>query len=191
MSRIGQQPIPVPEAVEMEAAGNHLKFKGKLGELEHRLPDELEAEYLPDRNLVEVRRKGNGRRARSLHGLHRTLIANKIEGVSQGFSKALEIYGTGYSVNLRGKTLVLQVGFCHEVTFEPPESITVEIEQNAAQLDRPARFVVKGIDKELVGHFAASVRAVRPPEPYKGKGIRYQGEYVRRKQGKAFTGLER
>lgn len=126
-----------------------------------------------------------------MHGLHRALIANKVQGVAEGFSKRLEIYGTGYNVNLRGNTLVLQVGFCHEVTFDLPEGVTVQIEQNAAQVDRPARFVVRGIDKGVVGQFAAKVRAVRPPEPYKGKGVRYEGEYVRRKEGKAFTGLER
>jgi hypothetical protein len=103
----------------------------------------------------------------------------------------LEVYGTGYSANLRARTLVLQVGFCHEVTFDLPDGIGVDIEQNSAQAERPARFTVKGIDKAMVGQFAASVRAVRPPEPYKGKGIRYAGEYVRRKEGKAFTGLER
>lgn len=191
MSRIGQQPIVVPEAVQVAVDGDHLSFKGALGELAHQVPDELEVEYLAGQKLIEVKRKNDGRRARSMHGLHRTLIANKVQGVSEGFSKRLEIYGTGYSVNLRGSTLVLQVGFCHEVTFDLPGDITVDIEQNSALVERPARFVVKGIDKELVGQFAARVRAVRPPEPYKGKGIRYEGEYVRRKEGKAFTGLER
>lgn len=191
MSRIGQQPIVVPEAVQVAVDGDHLSFKGALGELAHRVPDELEVEYSAAQKLIEVKRKNDGRRARSMHGLHRTLIANKVQGVSEGFSKRLEIYGTGYSVNLRGSTLVLQVGFCHEVTFDLPGHITVDIEQNSALMERPARFVVKGIDKELVGQFAARVRAVRPPEPYKGKGIRYEGEYVRRKEGKAFTGLER
>ena len=190
MSRIGKQPIAVPQAVEVEVAGPRLHFKGALGELEHEIPDELEVEYLGERRLIEVKRKDDGRRARAMHGLHRTLIANKVHGVSEGFEKRLELYGTGYSVNLRGNALVLQVGFCHEVIFELPEGIGATVEQNSARVDIPARFVVTGIDKEKVGQFAARVRAARPPEPYKGKGIRYEGEYVRRKEGKAFTGLE-
>jgi len=191
MSRIGQKPIVVPEGVEVRLDGARLALKGPLGELEHELPAELEARFEPEQKVLQVTRKNDSRRARAFHGLHRSLIANKVEGVARGFEKRLEIYGMGYSVNLRGRSLVLQVGFCHEVTFELPEGITVEIEQNAAQAGRPARFVVKGPDKERVGQFAARVRAVRPPEPYKGKGIRYEGEYVRRKEGKAFTGLDR
>ncbi len=191
MSRIGVQPIPVPEGVEVELDGAHLHVKGPLGELEHELPDVLEAELAGEPPEIRIARKSNARPARAMHGLHRSLIANKVQGVKEAFTKRLEIYGTGYSANLRGSELVLQIGFCHEVAFELPEGISVEIEQNAAQQERPARLVVKGIEKERVGHFAARVRAVRPPEPYKGKGIRYEDEYVRRKEGKAFTGLER
>lgn len=191
MSRVGKQPIPVPEAVQVDVDGRHIRIKGSLGELEHQVPDMLEVDYVAEAGSLAVTRKNDDRRSRAMHGLHRTLIANKVEGVATGFSKRLEIHGTGYNVNLRGDTLVLQVGFCHEVTFDLPEGISVEIEQNAAQVGRAARFVVKGIDKEQVGQFAARVRAVRRPEPYKGKGIRYEGEYVRRKEGKAFTGLER
>ena len=191
MSRVGKQPVPVPEGVQVVVDGRCLKFKGALGELEHQVPPELEVEHLAEQRLITVKREGNNRRARALHGLHRSLIANKVQGVSEGFSKRLEMYGTGYNVNLRGDALVLQVGFCHEVAFELPEGISVEVEQKAAQVERPARFVVSGVDKQQVTQFAARVRAVRPPEPYKGKGIRYEGEYVRRKEGKAFTGLER
>jgi large subunit ribosomal protein L6 len=191
MSRIGNAPIPVPEAAEVVLDGPRVTVKGSLGELAHEVPDLLELEYAPKERLLTVSRANDSRRARSLHGLHRTLIANKVQGVTEGFSKVLEVYGTGYSANLRARTLVLQVGFCHEVTFDLPDGIGVDIEQNSAQAERPARFTVKGIDKAMVGQFAASVRAVRPPEPYKGKGIRYAGEYVRRKEGKAFTGLER
>ncbi|MFO7955822.1 MAG: 50S ribosomal protein L6 [Candidatus Brocadiia bacterium] len=190
MSRIGLQPIAVPEAVDVTVDGLGVKVKGKLGELEHEVPPVLELEYEQDSRQIHVRRKNEDRQTRSLHGLHRSLIANSVEGVSEGFSKKLEIYGMGYSVDLRGNTLVLQLGFCHEVTFDLPENIEVEIEQTNAQQDNPAKFTVKGIDKEQVGQFAATVRAVRPPEPYKGKGIRYAGEYVRRKEGKAFTGLQ-
>jgi large subunit ribosomal protein L6 len=191
MSRIGKQAIAVPNAVQVTVNGLHLKIKGSLGELEHDVPGELEVEYRPDSASIALARKSDSRRSRALHGLHRTLIANKVRGVAEGFSRRLEVYGTGYSANLRGKSLVLQVGFADEVVFDVPEGIKVDIEQNAAQADRPARFVVKGADKEQVGLFAARVRAARPPEPYKGKGIRYDGEYVRRKEGKAFTGLER
>ncbi|MHC5034050.1 MAG: 50S ribosomal protein L6 [Planctomycetota bacterium] len=191
MSRIGKKPIPVPKAVEVAVEGPHLSIKGALGELQHEVPPELHVTCPADSSAISVERKGGGRRARAMHGLHRTLIANKVRGVSEGFTKCLEVHGTGYSVDLRGGVLVLQVGFCHEVTFDVPEGITVEIEQRAAQVERPARMFIKGIDKERVGHFAARIRAVRPPEPYKGKGIRYEGEYVRRKEGKAFSGLER
>ncbi len=190
MSRIGTQPIPVPESVEVAVQDNHVRLKGRLGELEHELPGLLEVEYDGDERLLHVRRKGENRRARCHHGLHRSLLANKVQGVHEGFSKGLEIYGTGYSVDLRGETVVLQVGFCHPVEIDLPEGIRVDIERPNAQQDNPAQFTVHGIDKELVGDVAAKIRAVRPPEPYKGKGIRYAGEYVRRKEGKAFTGLE-
>jgi len=189
MSRIGKQPIPVPEKVEVDLQGARLKVKGALGEMEHELPDILTAEYKADTRLIEVGRKADSRRARALHGLHRMLMANMVQGVHEGFTKKLEIHGTGYSAEVRGSDLVLQVGFCHEAVFPIPDGLSVEVEQRAAQPGNPARFVVKGIDKHAVGQFAAVVRAIRPPEPYKGKGIRYEGEYVRRKEGKAFTGL--
>ncbi len=191
MSRVGRQPIAVPKAVQVQVTGQHLKIKGALGEIEHDVPEDLEAQYQAETNAITLTRKSETRRARAAHGLHRTLIANKVRGVMEGYSKGLEIYGTGYSANLRGNVLVLQVGFSHEVQFELPPGIKVEIEQNSAQAERPARFTIKGIDKEQVGLLAAQVRTVRPPEPYKGKGVRYVGEYVRRKEGKAFTGLER
>ena len=189
MSRIGKQPITVPQGVEVTLDGTHLDFKGPLGRLEHQVWDGLDIQYQPDERLIRVSRRGEDKNSRAMHGLHRSLIANKVQGVAQGFSKRLELYGMGYSVDLRGNSLVLQVGFCHEVVFDLPEGISVEVEQKSAQNDVAARFVVKGIDKQKVGQFAASVRAVRPPEPYKGKGLRYEGEYVRRKEGKAFAGL--
>jgi len=189
MSRIGKQPIALPEAVEVSMSGPRLTVKGALGVLEHEVPPVLDFSYLADERVIRVDRNRDTRRARAMHGLHRVLIANKVEGVSTGFAKRLLIYGTGYSAEVRGESLVLQIGFCHEVVFDLPDRISVEIEQRAAGPDNPARLVVKGIDKAEVGQFAANVRAVRPPEPYKGKGIRYEGEYVRRKEGKAFTGL--
>jgi len=191
MSRIGRQAIAVPPAVQVEVDGPRLRIKGALGELEHLVPAELEVEYAAESSAIALRRRSESRRSRALHGLHRTLIANKVRGVGEGFSRTLELHGTGYSVNVRAGRLVLQVGFCNEVTLDLPKGVKVDVEQNAAQADRPARFVIRGADKESVGQFAARVRAVRPPEPYKGKGIRYEGEYVRRKEGKAFTGLER
>jgi large subunit ribosomal protein L6 len=189
MSRTGRQPIPVPENVQVDVDGAVVKVKGPLGELEHRVTPEVDVEF--EAGQITVTRKAETRRARQMHGLQRTLLANMLTGVSTGFSKELEIYGTGYNVNLRGTELVLQLGFCHEVVFEIPEGLSVDIEQNAAQVDRPARFAVKGPDKAGVGQFAATIRAVRPPEPYKGKGVRYSGEYVRRKEGKALAGMER
>ncbi len=189
MSRIGKQPVVVPQGVEVSVSGRHLKFKGPLGALEHEVWEGLTVAYQADERQIVVERKGEDKNSRAMHGLHRSLIANKVQGVAQGFSKRMELYGMGYSVDLRGKSLVLQVGFCHEVPFELPDGISVEVEQKNAQNEVPAKFVIKGIDKGVVGQFAATVRAVRPPEPYKGKGLRYEGEYVRRKEGKAFAGL--
>lgn len=191
MSRTGNKPIEVPGNVRLALDGRSISVKGPLGELSHTVPNCLELEQRSEPAALVVGRRDNSRRSRALHGLHRSLVANMVEGVSKGFSRVLEIHGTGYNVNLRGDTLVLQIGFCHEVPFELPEGLSVEIEQSAAQAGRPARFAVKGIDKHAVTQFAACVRAVRPPEPYKGKGIRYDGEYVRRKEGKAFAGLDR
>jgi len=190
MSRIGTQPIEVPEGVDVVLDPPRLHVKGPLGEFCHELPSVLEVDYDRERRLISVKRFGDERRSRSLHGLHRSLIANMVEGVSKGIEKKMEIHGTGYSVNLRGDRLVLQVGYCHEVAFDLPENISVEIERNAAQPDVPAAFTIRGIDKQRVGEFAAEVRACRPPEPYKGKGVRYVGEYVRRKEGKALAGVE-
>jgi large subunit ribosomal protein L6 len=191
MSRTGNKPIEVPKGVQGRLAGQRLSVKGPLGELSHVVPGQLEPGHQAGSGTIVLRRRNESRRARALHGLHRSLVANMVEGVSKGFSCVLEVHGTGYNVNVRGNTLVLQIGFCHEVPFELPPGVAVEIEQSAAQAGRPARFAVKGIDKHAVTQFAACVRAVRPPEPYKGKGIRYDGEYVRRKEGKAFAGLDR
>jgi len=184
------KPVAVPETVEVELSPGRLRLKGPLGESERTIPPALEVHYDAERRLVSVRRTGEDRSSRALQGLYRTLVANMVQGVSSGFRKALEVHGTGYNVNLQGRKLVLQVGFSHEVVFEVPEGLDVEIEQNTAQPNNPARFAIKGTDKEKVGQFAADVRAIRPPEPYKGKGIRYAGEHVRRKQGKAFAGLQ-
>ncbi len=185
-----RKPVPVPEGVEVEVAAHRLKVEGPLGELEHGIPDALEIHYDTEKRLISVSRRSDDRQSRSLHGLYRTIAANMVEGVARGFQKNLEIHGMGYNVAVRSNTVVLQIGFCHAVVVDIPEGIQVEVEQGAAQPDNPARLTVKGRDKEQVGQFAAELRAIRPPEPYKGKGIRYGGEHVRRKAGKAFAGLE-
>jgi len=192
MSRIGNRPIEIPSGVEVEIdnEGKHLHIEGPLGEMEHDLPGRIEASEVKDDDAVQLERKGDDSEARSLHGLHRSLVANKIDGVKNGVSKKMEIHGTGWGAQVKGSTLVLSVGFCHDVEFELPETTEVEIHEESAQPDRPASFTIKGIDKQEVGNFAAKVRDVRPPEPYKGKGIRYADEHVRRKEGKAFAGLE-
>lgn len=181
------KPVQVPQGLEVEAQPAHLRLRGPVGELTLDIAQELEMQYNQSARVLTVSRRRNDRRSRSLHGLYRSLIANMVEGVSKGFQKALEVHGTGYSVEIRGRNLVLQVGFCHEVVFEIPEGIDVEVQQRAAQPDNPAKFTLRGADKARLGQFAAGVRAARPPEPYKGKGIRYAGEQVRRKEGKAFA----
>lgn len=184
------KPIEVPAGAEVEFTPTHVKVKGPLGELERDIPGELKLDYDEPTRRITLSRGGNDRRSRSLHGLYRSLVANMVDGVVKGWQKAMELHGTGYSVNVKGTSLVLQVGFCHEVPLEIPDKIEVEVAQNAAQPDNPAKFLIKGIDKGQVGQFAANVRATRPPEPYKGKGIRYADEHVRRKEGKAFVGTE-
>ena len=190
MSNINK-PVKVSPGVEVAVADSHIKVEGALGELERDIPGELKVRHDKAGRSLMVERIGEERRSRVLQGLYRTLIENMIVGVSKGFEKALEIHGTGYNVNLKGNSLALQVGFNHAVVFEIPKGLRVEVTQNAAQPDKPAKFVIKGADKALLGQFAANVREARPPEPYKGKGIRYVGEYVRRKEGKAFVGTER
>jgi len=190
MSNVNK-PIRVPPGVEVTVADARLRVKGALGELQRDLPPVLKLQYDPARQEVLLARLSEDRRARSLHGLYHTLVANMVEGVSKGYEKALEVHGTGYNVKLKGSILTIQVGFTHPVELEVPPGMRVEVLQSAAQPDNPAKFVLRGADKWQVGQFAANIRAVRPPEPYKGKGIRYAGEYVRRKEGKAFVGTER
>mgnify|MGYP006301246145 CR=1 FL=1 len=184
------RPIGIPKSVEVDAREQHIEMNGPKGQLLHELPRVLEVEYDVENQELKVSRHDDSRATRALHGLHRSLLANMVEGVQNGYEKKMEIHGTGYNVNLQGKTLVLQIGYCHDVDFELPENMEVEIEQNAAQPNNPAKFTVKGIDKQAVGQFAANIRDSRPPEPYKGKGIRYADEHVRPKEGKAFAGLE-
>lgn len=176
MSRIGKRPIPIPDKVTITLEGQMVSVKGPKGQLSRSLVPEVSIEQ-EDATLV-VKRRNESRLARQRHGLSRTLVANMVEGVSQGFQKKLEIQGVGYRAQIQGKNLSLSVGYSHPVVIEPPEGIQLAVENNT-------NVMVSGIDKEIVGNIAASIRAVRPPEPYKGKGIRYSGEVVRRKVGKA------
>jgi large subunit ribosomal protein L6 len=176
MSRIGKRPIPIPDKVTITLEGQKVSVKGPKGQLSLSLVPEVSIEQ-EDTTLL-VKRRNESRIARQRHGLSRTLVANMVEGVSQGFQKRLEIQGVGYRAQIQGKNLSLSVGYSHPVVIEPPEGIQLAVENNT-------NVMVSGIDKEIVGNIAASIRAVRPPEPYKGKGIRYSGEVVRRKVGKA------
>ena len=175
MSRIGRQPIPVPDGVNVSITPGRVIVNGPLGELTQQVPARMKIEQR-DGELVVTRPTERGP-DRALHGLTRTLVANMVEGVTKGFEKRLEIHGVGYRAALRGTTLELNVGYSHAVTKEPPTGITFEV-------PAPTQIVVRGADKQQVGQTAAEIRRVRPPEPYKGKGIRYQGEHVRRKVGK-------
>jgi large subunit ribosomal protein L6 len=177
MSRIGRLPIPVPAGVDVAIDGRKVTVKGPKGELNHTLTEPITIDRNEAGELV-IARPDDERESRSLHGLNRTLVANMITGVSAGYSKTLEIQGTGYRVQAKGKDLEFALGFSHPVVVTPPEGITFRVE-------RPTVFVVEGIDKQKVGEVAANIRKIRKPEPYKGKGVRYQGEVVRRKAGKA------
>lgn len=176
MSRIGNKPIPVPAGVEVSIEGNSLQAKGPKGQLSKELHPEMQIE-LVDGEVV-VSRPSDEKKHRALHGLTRTLVSNMIEGVSNGFSKDLEISGVGYRASKQGQNLVLQVGYSHPVEIVPRDGIEIDV-------PAPTRISVRGIDKEAVGAVAAEIRFVRPPEPYLGKGIRYANERIRRKAGKA------
>lgn len=177
MSRIGQLPIVVPAGVDVKIKGTHVRVKGPKGELQHTFPADM-AISLEDGEVV-VKRPSDERTHRAFHGMTRALINNMVVGVNTGFSKVLEINGVGYRAELEGKNLILNVGFSHPVKVEPPEGIEFEVDARTRQI------VIKGYDKQVVGHVAADIRKVRPPEPYKGKGIKYLDERIRRKAGKA------
>lgn len=176
MSRVGNAPIPVPAGVEVTIDGSRVTVKGPQGTLAREFPDAVSFSLDGDELIVE--RADDERRSKALHGLSRALLANMVTGVAEGFTRELATVGVGYRAALSGSTLELQVGFSHPVHMTAPEGITFEVPE-------PTRIVVRGIDKQKVGQVAADIRAVRPPEPYKGKGIRYLGEHVRRKAGKA------
>jgi large subunit ribosomal protein L6 len=175
MSRIGRAPIPLPAGVEFVNDNAVVTVKGPKGELTQRVPREMLIEV--GDGVIQVNRPTNSGPHRSLHGLTRTLIANMVTGVTAGFEKRLEIVGVGYRASVKGKDLELLVGYSHPVVIEPPEHVEFETPQ-------PTVVLVRGIDKQVVGEIAAKIRSTRPPEPYKGKGIRYAGEYVQRKVGK-------
>jgi large subunit ribosomal protein L6 len=175
MSRIGKQPIEIPDGVNVAVDPGRVTVNGPLGELTQNVPVRMKIDKA-DGTLVVTRPTNRGD-DRALHGLTRSLVANMVEGVTRGFEKRLQIQGVGYRAALRGTSLELNVGFSHTVVVDPPAGITFDVPV-------PTEVIVKGIDKQQVGEIAAEIRAVRPPEPYKGKGIRYEGEYVRRKVGK-------
>ena len=175
MSRIGKSPVAIPDGVTVTYADPEVKVKGPKGSLVTALPDGIQVEIAEGE--IRLSRPDDRRQYRSLHGLARALTANMVTGVTEGFSKALEIQGVGYRAEVKGKVLVIRVGYSHPVEMPVPEGLSVKVDANT-------KLVVEGIDKQLVGQFAADIRSVRPPEPYKGKGIRYRGERVRRKVGK-------
>jgi len=177
MSRIGRKPITVPNGVELQIDGPKVTVKGPKGQLSHTLAEPITIER-DDSGAYSVQRPNDERRAKELHGLSRTLINNMVVGVTEGYRKSLEISGTGYRVVAKGSDLEFALGFSHPVVVTPPPGITFTVE-------RPTLFHVAGIDKQQVGEVAANIRKIRPPEPYKGKGVRYQGEVIRRKAGKA------
>jgi large subunit ribosomal protein L6 len=181
MSRIGKLPIPMPSGVSVTVDKNHMKVEGPRGQLERVLPAQIMVKVEDGRIVCE--RPTDGREHRSLHGLTRTLVANMVTGVSAGFRKDLELVGVGYRVQKQGEDLVLNLGYSHPVRFTPPAGIGIEVPD-------PTHFAVTGISKELVGQVAADLRKLRKPEPYKGKGVRYRGEVVRRKAGKAGKGAK-
>ena len=176
MSRIGKLPIPVPAGVEVKIDGQSIEVRGPKGSLTHVVPAPITI-VLED-NTITVTRPNDERLSRSLHGLTRTLIANNIHGVTQGFTKGLEIVGTGYRVAAKGNDLEFALGYSHPITVTPPAGISFTVEGNT-------KVTVNGIDKQAVGEVAANIRKLRKPEPYKGKGVRYAGEVVRRKAGKS------
>jgi large subunit ribosomal protein L6 len=177
MSRIGRKPITVPSGVDVKIEGRTVRVTGPKGELSHTLAEPITAER-SEEGVLLVSRPNDERRAKELHGLSRTLVANMVVGVTDGYRKSLEINGTGYRVQQRGADLEFALGFSHPVTVVAPPGITFTVE-------RPTLFHVAGIDKQQVGEVAANIRKIRPPEPYKGKGVKYVGESIRRKAGKA------
>jgi large subunit ribosomal protein L6 len=177
MSRVGKLPIEIPQGVEVELKGTFVRVKGPKGEMSHTFPPVVD--IVQDDGIITVKPTSEEKFSRSMHGTTRAVIQNMVTGVSEGFEKFLEIHGVGYRAELQGKNMIINVGYSHPVEVVPPDGITFEV------LERNNLIKVTGYDKQVVGQISAEIRKIRPPEPYKGKGIRYQGEYVRRKPGKA------
>jgi len=177
MSRIGRLPVTVPSGVEVTIDGRTVTVKGPKGQLSHQVAEPISVDRAEDGSL-QVTRPDDERQSRALHGLTRSLLANMVEGVTNGYTKRLEIHGTGYRVVAKGSDLEFALGYSHPITVTPPEGITFQVES-------PTRFSVSGIDKQQVGEVAANLRKLRKPDPYKAKGVRYEGEQIRRKVGKA------
>ena len=175
MSRIGRKPVPVPNGVTVTLNGNAITVKGPKGELSRPIPSGIQVTRTDGQ--LEVTRASEERQLKALHGLTRSLVANMVTGVTEGFEKTLELVGVGYRAALKGKDLSLQLGFSHDVDIAPPEGVTFAV-------PKQTEIKISGADKQVVGEIAAVIRKMRPPEPYKGKGVRYQGEFVRRKEGK-------
>jgi large subunit ribosomal protein L6 len=178
-SRVGKRPIEIPSGVQVKQEVRSIRVKGPKGELLFTVAHGVDVNV--ETSAIVVSQVGGGKQATALHGTTRAILANMVTGVTKGFSKSLEIVGTGYRALQSGKKLTLQLGYSHPIEFTPPEGITISVES-------PTKLTVSGYNKELVGQVAANIRGYRPPEPYKGKGIRYAGEYVRRKAGKAAGG---
>jgi large subunit ribosomal protein L6 len=177
MSRIGKMPIPLPQGVKVNIDGSKVVVIGNKGTLEQSFRPEITVRL--EEGVIYVDRPSDGREHRAFHGLTRSLLNNMVIGVSEGYTRRLEVEGVGYRAEMQGKDLILNVGYSHPVKIEPPENIQFEAE------NRGKLIIITGIDKQVIGEISAQIRKVRPPEPYKGKGIRYEGEYVRRKAGKA------
>ncbi len=182
MSRIGKKPITVPAGVEVKLNGNEVTVKGPKGELKNTFNADMAIAL--EGNEITVTRPSDNKDHRALHGLTRTLIANMVEGVANGYSKTLEVNGVGYRAQKQGKNLVMNLGYSHQVIMEEPAGIAIEV-------PNPNQIIISGADKQQVGQFAAEVREKRPPEPYKGKGIKYADEHIRRKEGKAAKGAKK
>lgn len=175
MSRVGKKPIEIPAGVTVTLDNNHVTVKGPKGELSRTFHSDIEIKI--EENVINISRPTDNKEHRALHGTTRAVLANMVEGVSKGFERGLELVGVGYRASKQGNKLVLNVGYSHPVEIEAEKGLEIEVPSNT-------KVIIKGTDKERVGALAANIRDVRPPEPYKGKGIRYEGEYVRRKEGK-------
>ena len=183
MSRIGRQPVKVPNDVKISISGNTVNIDGPKGKLSQTFHPDIAIEYVQQDKQIIVKRSSDEKYHRALHGLTRALISNMVLGVTKGYSKNLEIIGLGYNAKVQGKDLVLLLGYTHPVSLEIPKGIKVEVTNPT----NPAKLTVSGTDKQMVGQFSAVIRGMRPPEPYKGMGVKYEDEVIRRKAGKAFT----